>query len=320
MAVRIQAVTGRQVRGRVAIRAFKTNKNVRGENPIPVYKVSSAELVENGGYFLVSGNPASQFLVYEATGESVRGGPALPIYIVNDVTPPATYLDTILALGPIAYYPLNELSGVTADNAEGTAAYDGSYSNVTLDNADSPITGNRAGSWNGTTSYCDVYSDSFRDNAFNVAEGSLGIFLQVSALGIWTDGTSRRIIGYQRDGNNRIVINRSTVNNTLRFIYEANSIAEIVDTTVAGGRTDWIHAMITWSVANDRVRAYIDGAQIGADQTGLGTWAATNILTSAIIGASSLVPAQVFSGNLAEAVIFDRELTASEVLTVATPI
>lgn len=88
MTTRIQAVTDRQVLGNVAQRAYKTgDENVVGGNPIPVYKVSDSELVENGGQFKVSGNEAIQFLVYEVTGETPLGESALPIYIVNDIPP-----------------------------------------------------------------------------------------------------------------------------------------------------------------------------------------------------------------------------------------
>lgn len=70
------------------MRAYKTgDENVVGGNPIPVYKVDDAELVENGGNFKVSGNEAIQFLVYEVTGETPLGGSALPLYIVNDIPP-----------------------------------------------------------------------------------------------------------------------------------------------------------------------------------------------------------------------------------------
>ena len=40
----------------------------------------------------------------------------------------ASYSDTILADNPVAYWRLGETSGTTADNAEGTATYDGTYS------------------------------------------------------------------------------------------------------------------------------------------------------------------------------------------------
>ena len=41
-----------------------------------------------------------------------------------------SYSDVILADSPQAYYRLGEPSGTTADNAEGTASRDGTYTNT----------------------------------------------------------------------------------------------------------------------------------------------------------------------------------------------
>lgn len=88
MAVLIQAVTDRPVRGNIALRAYKTDLNVKGGNPIAIYKVTNSELIENGGHFKVAGNSPHQFLVHEVTDGSPLGGSAIPLYIINDTIPP----------------------------------------------------------------------------------------------------------------------------------------------------------------------------------------------------------------------------------------
>lgn len=90
MTIRVQAVTGRPVKGNIAIRAYNTNILVQGGQPVAVYKVSDAEIA--AGIFKVSGNSAHQFMVYETTDETPNGGAAIPVYIVN-ATPPAPTLD-----------------------------------------------------------------------------------------------------------------------------------------------------------------------------------------------------------------------------------
>lgn len=59
-------------------------------------------------------------------------------------------------LGPVALWLFDETSGTTADNAEGTAAYDGTYVNSPLLNQTGAYTGSKAVKFDGVNEYVTV--------------------------------------------------------------------------------------------------------------------------------------------------------------------
>ena len=57
---------------------------------------------------------------------------------------------------------------------------------------------------------------------------------------------------------------------------------------------------------------YYAGAQTGATQTGLGTWAGTFDTNRALIGASNKTPIAVWDGWIDEVALFDYALSPDE--------
>jgi hypothetical protein len=220
-----------------------------------------------------------------------------------------------MATGLIAYWPLDELSGTNADNAQG-AARDGTYSGVALDNADGAgATMGRAGLWDGVNDLCNIYTVSLRD-AFNGAEGTLSIWAKISASGVWTDGTEDRIVTLTADGNNSIALRNTSGSNTLNALYAAGGTFEQIS---VGSQTStgWMHLAITWSKADDQVKFYINGAQAGSTATTLGTFAGTLNAATTVIGASVTTPLLVWSGNLQHAAIWTTPLTLAQIQELA---
>lgn len=216
----------------------------------------------------------------------------------------------------LAYWPMQEASGTNADNAEGTAARDGTYTGVTL--ADLTLAnGDVAPLWDGTNDYCDVYSDSLRD-AFDGDEGTLAIFAQVENASVLTDGANRRAANLTADASNRIRLGRQSGDNQIRFEYSAGGTSEI--RVITPGDTDLMHLGITWSAsagASGEVKFWYKGSQSGTTQTGLGTWAGTLASSGTLIGADTATPGNPWQGWLAHCVVATRAATADEMTALA---
>ena len=209
----------------------------------------------------------------------------------------------------IGYWPLAEPSGTTIVDESGNAR-NGAYTSVTL-GQQGIGDGRTAATFNGTTSTGNVYGASLA-GAFNGAEGTFTAWLQMSGAGVWTDAAIRRYATFTVDANNIIALFKHSTNNTIRCDYKAGSTLSSVSSTAVGGSTAWFHVAITWSNAADQVKVYINGAQVGATQTGLGTWAGALSVGGAKIG-SAETAANFWSGNEADAALWTTPLSAAQV-------
>jgi hypothetical protein len=225
------------------------------------------------------------------------------------------YRAKVLALSPLAYWPLDELSGSTADNAQGTAARDGSYSGVTLNSTAGPGALNRAGLWDGANDHCDIYSASLA-GAFNGDEGTLSVWFKVSAAGVWTDGTTRYFAYIGVDANNYVYMRKNSGNNAYRVEYKAGGTAKAI--AVVYSATSWTHLGLTWSAATDEVKLYQNGTKTGATGSSLGTWAGSPASTTTLIGAFNITPTSVMDGYLAHVALWSSALTGPQMASLAT--
>ena len=227
------------------------------------------------------------------------------------------YYQKVLALDPIAYWMLDEKSGAVAyDMVSGRAAgaQNGAHTAVTL--AQSGVgDGRTSGSYDGATSYTNVYSATLA-GAFNGAAGTVMIWAKVSAAGVWSDGTQRHAFTVRADLGNRVQIVRTTNNGELRFAYSAGGTAETVD--LAGlSTTGWMNLAVTWSKADEEMRAYYNGVQTGATQINLGVWAGALAANTTVIGAATTTPGSEWSGTLAHCAIWDRAITPAAIADLA---
>lgn len=208
----------------------------------------------------------------------------------------------------IAYWTGNDKSGTIAVDSSGNGR-DGTYTAVTLGQTGIGDGGSSV-LYDGTTSKTNVFSTSLQ-SAFNGAEGSLFAWLQVSASGVWTDGIQRLVGTFRADNNNRCQIDKSA-NNTMRGLYVAGGTAKAVS---IGSQTStgWLHLAMTWSKAADQLKVYLNGAQQGTTQTGLGAFAGSIASTSTVIGSFDTTPSLVWSGYIAHVALLNRPATAAEV-------
>jgi len=225
----------------------------------------------------------------------------------------ALYTDIVLGVLPnntLAVYPMLETSGTTIVNAKGLAARNGTYSNVTLNQADCPFGQGRVGLWNATTSYGNIYSASLAA-AYNGLEG--GIACWWLYLGSWTDGASRQIAALSRDdGANYQQVGKSGTNNTTVAAYRGGGTLDTINKTHSP--TTWTHSVVTWSSTNDRLRYYVNNALVSTATT-LGAWIGPLNASTTLIGAGKTTPLQVWHGYLAYMSIYDTEPSAADVNT-----
>jgi hypothetical protein len=212
----------------------------------------------------------------------------------------------------IAYWPLNETSGTVAYDVSGNAR-NGAYTGVDLANAAAPAKiGGMAPYFDGTNDYCNIYSASLA-SAFSGAAGSLFIWAKIFNAGIWTDASYDDFFRIAADANNEILLRKTNANNALYTRYNANGTTKSVTRTNTT-TIDWFLFGFTWSKAADQMIAYYNGAQTGATQTGLDTWAGAPAAATCVIGAYVLTPANPWNGWLNQAIILNRIATPAEVL------
>lgn len=227
---------------------------------------------------------------------------------------PLAYTNKVIALSPIAYWPMAESSGSVALDASGNGR-DGAYTGVTLGSTGIGD-GRTAAGYDGATSFGNVYSASLAA-AFNGAELSVAIWGKVSAAGVWTDATSRRLFRLFADSNNYIEAYRTTTNGQLEIDYKAGGTVKGI-LIASGSPTGFFHLAVTVSKVADQAKFYFNGVQSGATGTGLGIFAGALAAASCLIGANTQTPTSVWSGTEAHMAVWATPLSGAQILSLAT--
>jgi hypothetical protein len=223
------------------------------------------------------------------------------------------YIQKVLSYEPVAYWPLNETSGSTAINAEGTTARDGTYANVTL-NHTVFRNGGPAGSWlPANTPSVDIFSTSLRD-AINTDEGTMMVWIKVRTAMSWVSDAFYRWIILYRNAENRVAVykHQSVPSTITSGLYRAGSVTTLPQITLAGkvGQPpSWAQMAITWSKTGDYARLYYNGEQVD-QKTELGTW--LGALTAARIG-NDPAASMPHDGWLAHAAVWASPLSAADI-------
>jgi len=218
------------------------------------------------------------------------------------------YYESVQLLNPIAYWRLNEKSGSTAADSSGNG-YDGTTTGATV---------NQQGNGDGTSYLFDGSGDDVAlpagfmtalDAAISGGAVTIGIPLKVADAGFWTEGVRRDPFRFAVDGSNEIYIEKIPTNDLLQYVFEAGgtAVSENVD---IGSPTGWTFLVMTIDILNDVLRLYHNGAQVGSDQTGFGSFAGN--IAIAHIGSRD-GSTRIFDGNIAHVAVWDRVLTAAEI-------
>ncbi len=222
---------------------------------------------------------------------------------------PEPYYRHVLSVRPAnlaGYWRLNETSGANAADSSGNGKT-GTYANVTL---------GQSGIGDGSTVPLFVAASLSTVTlpttiAFSPLVGSLMVWGKISAATVWSDAVHRVLGTIYINDNNRVYILKNATANILSARYVAGGTTSQRDNT-SFSSMNWFQAVVTWDKASDRVRFYVNGAQVGADVTGLGVWVGVpwriNIGSQAASG-------NYWSGWAGHSAIWNAELTAEEVLS-----
>ena len=104
----------------------------------------------------------------------------------------------------------------------------------------------------------------------------------------------------------------NTGNAQVNIAWDAGSTVKAVTDASLASTLNWFQIGLTVDKTGDKVIAYINGAQVGSTQTGLGTWAGALAATLCNIGAAATTPTAVWSGLIAHVVIASRAALAGE--------
>lgn len=223
------------------------------------------------------------------------------------------YTNKVIALAPIAYWPLADAAGASVVTDESGNGRNGTYTAVTLGQTGIGD-GRTAASFDGSTSFANVFSTSLQ-SAFNGAEGTIATWLRVSSSSVWTDATLRSPMTLSVTGSNVVRIRKPTTSNQIQGTYIANAIN--LSVTVGTSSLAWLHLAVTWSKSADQVIVYLNGTQSGSTLTGLGVFSGSLLSTTTTLGASSTTPAAPWSGLVAHAAVWTTPLSAAQVATLA---
>jgi hypothetical protein len=212
----------------------------------------------------------------------------------------------------IQFFRQNETAGAVASDSS-AQGNDGAYTGVTLADGVGPD-GQPVPLYDGSNDYLDAYSAGIAAD-FNPAAGTLLTWVQVSAAGVWSDGTLRFVVQYRADGDNRLYMAKTTNAGELQWLYEADNTAEIV-TTAGHSDTEGFWMALTWDTAagvDGEVKAYKNAVQQDVTKTALGTWVGALDATTAIWGAANTAAGAVWDGREGLSALWNVALTQAEI-------
>jgi len=221
------------------------------------------------------------------------------------------YALKVLSYSPIAYWRLNESSGIVATDSSGNG-YNGTYANVSV-GASTFEDGAACPTFDGSSSYVDIYSAGF-DTAWDKDEYTLMCWFKHS--GTWNDGNNRDAIYMAVDSSNRVYIRKSSV-----AAGQARVTADRNGTEFQRGisttSNDWLFYAQTVSVLADAFKAYQDGVNFGGTLSSLTAWVGALSSATTLIGARSQAGTGVFNGQIAHIAILPL-LNAAAILDLNT--
>lgn len=211
------------------------------------------------------------------------------------------HLQKVLGTSPIRYWPILESTGTTiadysTNGDDGTAA-----GGLTL-GASGIGDGHTAATLDGTDGQIDIYSADLNTD-FDGQLGSAAVWFRVTDSDVWTDSTARFMLSIRVGTNNYIFLQKTANDNQLRCTYKAGGTTKTV--AIANSATTWQMLSMSWDLSGDAMKAYINGAQSGATQDTLGTWAGSLDSARCVIGDANTTAAYPWSGDLAHAAVWD---------------
>lgn len=226
---------------------------------------------------------------------------------LKSYAPGLPYLSRVVALGPIAYWPLNEVAGTSGANS--VIDYSGNSRHATPTSVTFGATGIGDGNTAADFNTASIAIPAGALGALNGVEGSLSLWFRVRAAGQWSDA-ERYVLNIASLTSSQIIIETFS-----SAVYWTHLIGGTTRTyNQAETRTTWLQIGLTWSATGSAVIAYLNGSNVqtlGAPGASFGT------INIGKLGAttSSTNP---MNGYLAHVGLWDRPLSAAEMLKLAT--
>ena len=228
-----------------------------------------------------------------------------------------TYSDLVLAAGPVLYWPLWESSGIRAE--ELAAGAHGTYSaDVSTLGTEVGIGDDNTGvTFGRTPAYVDIYSATL-DAVWDGDEFTIIACCNYSAA-VNADGRTRRVLRMIADGDNGIIVAKSSTEGDFSLSREAGGLYRSM-----WGRdlddTEWQYFALTISLHENRQYGYRNGVEID-DETGLLiAWDEIDFNPIAVlIGAEDQAFTSYWKGGICHVAIFAQELSAPSILALLPP-
>lgn len=223
----------------------------------------------------------------------------------------------LLGAGVIGLWPLNETSGSVAQELTNARAI--TYNGPTLQAAAGPaLSMGNAPSFSGSSQSVDFPAGTLTAlntaNVFKPGEGGLSVWAKMLDAGHWASATQFVIAQFSADGNNKFTLLKDAANRvSANFVVGGN----FTTPNSALSTLLWFHIGMTWSVSANKMRFYVNGAQIGADSAYTGTWAGSLAAAETHIGSGN--GSAYWPGWIDQVVLCNRMLTASEMTVLASP-
>lgn len=208
----------------------------------------------------------------------------------------------------IGYWRGTEASGTAIVDVSGQGN-NGTYTGVALGN---PGIGDGLSCprFDGVGDYGTLFSAGLAAG-FNGQEGTLTCWVRNENFNV--TGV-QRVCTFAADANNIVRIYKNSTAKTIAFQHYVNPASVFIQ-QINYNPAGWAHLALTWSRSANQVKAFIDGAQIGTTQAGIGLWAGA--LATAYWGADTNTPTLCWNGWLCHLALWNAVLTPTEIAKVA---
>jgi hypothetical protein len=225
------------------------------------------------------------------------------------------YAQLVLGTAPanlIAYWPLSDASGTTVADLSGNGRT-GTYAGGPTLGQPGIGDGRTCAYFAGDDERADVFSASLAA-AFSFTEFSASLWCRMYASSVWTDGSARKALLIQSNGNpDFFLMRKSSTNNKLGFWLRMNS--NDYSTEVSVGESlgaEWFHIGFT-SLAGGNAYRYINGVEAThRSAVAAANGAARTVATISEFG-------ETWYGCIAHVALWSKQLTAVQMAALASP-
>lgn len=201
----------------------------------------------------------------------------------------------------VALWMLNETSGTTADNAQGTATYDGTYTGGFTLNQSGPASGIASVALNGSSGYVPVSYNA----ALNPSTATVEMWVR------WTSGAGGLVSSYNGGTGDGYVLNVSA-SGQLTGTFGGGGGSTSFSSTYSLVASAWTHIVLTYSVTDKTIRLYANGSLVSTHTRG--STVASNSSSAFWIGRSSGgFDSGYFNGRIGPVSLFNTAKGAADI-------